>query len=55
MDITNERFQQYEERYKAAFLAFEQAKSMIETKYLAGLKAKSWKLSYANCELTYEK
>ena len=55
MDITNERFQQYEDRYKTAFLAFEQAKSMIEAKYLTGLQAKSWKLSYANCELIYEK
>lgn len=55
VDITNERFQQYEKRYQDAFLAFETAKSNLEKKYLTGLGAKTWNLSYADCELTYEK
>lgn len=54
VDISKERFKQYEEEYKQAFIAFETAKSMIEKKYLAGVNAKTWNLSYDNCELTYE-
>ena len=55
IDISNERFKQYEKKYQEAFLAFEKAKSDLENKYLKDKGAKSWNLSYADCELTYEK
>lgn len=54
IDISNERFLQYEKKYQKAFFEFESAKSDIEKKYLSNLNAKSWNLSYDNCELTYE-
>lgn len=54
VDISKERFKQYEEEYKQAFMAFESGKTMIEQKYLSKLNAKSWSLNYNNCELTYE-
>lgn len=53
MDITNERFQDYEKRYQEAYGAFEREKAKIEKKYLVGLNATSWALDYETCEITY--
>lgn len=53
IDVGNERFLDYEKRYKEAFWAFEKAKKEIENKYLSGINAISWTLDYATCELTY--
>ena len=54
VDITNERFEQYNEKYKQAFVEFEKAKNMIEKKYLSNIKFKYWNLDYDTCELIYE-
>ena len=56
VNISNERFKQYNENYTKAFAAFEAAKAMIEKKYLvsANIKAKMWNLAYDTCELSYE-
>ena len=54
VNITNERFMDYERRYQDAFLAFEKAKSALEKKYLNNLGFKSWNLNYESCELSYE-
>lgn len=53
MDLSNERFQDYEKRYQEAYGIFEREKSRIEKKYLAGLNATSWALDYETCEITY--
>ena len=53
MDLSNERFQDYEKRYQEAYSAFEREKARIEKKYLAGLGATSWALDYETCEITY--
>lgn len=53
MDISNERFQEYERRYQEAFSRFELEKSKIEKKYLKGLKFTSWSLDYETCEIVY--
>lgn len=53
MDVSNERFQEYERKYQEAFETFEKAKSMIEKKYLKNLKQTSWTLDYESCEITY--
>lgn len=53
VDISNERFLAYEEKYKTAFWAFETAKKDIEKKYLTGKNAIDWTLNYETCELTY--
>lgn len=55
VDISNERFLQYEQKYQKAFLAFENEKFNLEKKYLTDVGAKSWNLSYETRELTYEK
>lgn len=54
VNVTNERFLDYDRRYQDAFIAFEKAKSNLEKKYLTNLNAKSWNLNYDNCELSYE-
>ena len=54
VNITNERFTEYERRYQDAFVAFEKAKANLEKKYLINLGAKSWNLNYESCELSYE-
>jgi hypothetical protein len=53
MDISNERFQEYERKYQEAFLNFEKEKTNIEKKYLKGLTYTSWALDYETCEITY--
>ena len=53
MDISNERFKQYEQEYKDAFLAFESAKDMIAKKYVPNLTT-NWSLDYVTCALTDE-
>ena len=53
VNITNERFQDYEKRYKEAYLQFEKEKANIEKKYLKGTNFTSWSLSYEDCEITY--
>ena len=53
IDISNERFQDYERRYQEAFSRFEQEKSKLEKKYLSGKKFISWALDYESCEITY--
>jgi hypothetical protein len=54
VDISNERFKQYNEDYKKAFLEFEKAKFELENKYLSNITADHWNLNYETCELTYE-
>lgn len=54
VNVTNERFADYERRYRDAFVAFEKAKGDLEKKYLINLGAKSWNLNYESCELSYE-
>lgn len=54
IDISSERFTNYEEKYKQAFLNFEKAKNYIEKKYVTPLNiATSWSLDYETCEITY--
>jgi hypothetical protein len=53
MDISSERFQEYQRSYEQAFLAFEQAKTDLQTKYLSNVTASSWSLDYTTCELSY--
>lgn len=53
MDITNERFQEYEKKYQDAYLTFEKEKANIEKKYLKGLNFTTWSLDYESCEITY--
>ena len=54
MDISSERFQQYQEEYFEKFKVFEAAKAELEKKYLSGIKATSWNLDYKTCELSYQ-
>ena len=53
MDLSNERFQDYERRYQEAFATFEKEKANIEKKYLKGINYSSWSLDYETCEITY--
>lgn len=53
VDVSNERFQEYEKRYQEAYLEFEKAKAYVEKKYLSGLNPNSWTLDYESCEITY--
>lgn len=53
MDLSNERFQEYERKYQAAYAEFEAEKAKIEKKYLKGVKFSSWTLDYESCEITY--
>lgn len=53
IDVSNERFQEYEKRYQEAFNRFELEKTKIEKKYLKGLNVASWTLDYESCEITY--
>ena len=53
VNIENERFQDYERRYKEAYFQFETEKANIEKKYLKGTNFTSWSLSYEDCEITY--
>lgn len=53
MDISTERFAAYQAEYNEKFNAFEQAKTDLQNKYLAGIPAVNWNLEYATCELTY--
>jgi hypothetical protein len=53
MDISSENFQRYQTEYQEKFLAFDEAKSLIEKKYLKGVNASTWSLDYKTCELSY--
>ena len=53
MDISNERFKEYEKRHQEAVLAFELAKNELQKKYLSNVKAAHWNLDYVTCELSY--
>ena len=53
MNITSERFQEYQNEYNQKFLDFEAAKNYIQNKYLNGLSVSNWVLNYFNCELSY--
>lgn len=56
MDISTEKFKQYQNEYSKAYFAFEQAKHNIEFNYVNSNmqyneKKISWKLDYNTCEL----
>lgn len=53
MDISGERFAEYEKKYQQAFATFEAEKANLQRKYLSHCKASSWNLDYNTCELTY--
>ena len=53
MDISNERFKEYEKRHQDAVLAFELVKNELQKKYLSNVKASHWNLDYVTCELSY--
>ena len=55
VDISEERKQEYQKEYDEKYFAFEQAKSMIENKYVfpnGKNKQLNWNLDYSSCELT---
>lgn len=52
IEMSSERFAEYEERYKQAFYEFTKAKQYIERKYAAPHNATSWSLDYETCEIT---
>ena len=54
VDVDNVRFKAYQDDYTEHFFAFEQAKGILEKKYLAGKQYSSWRLDYNTCELIYE-
>jgi hypothetical protein len=54
VEISNTRFQDYQNEYTKYFAEFETQKVNLERKYLAGKSYTSWALNYQTCELTYE-
>lgn len=57
INISPERFAQYQKEYDEKYLAFEQAKSKLEKEYVLPVtngKANNWSLDYATCKITIE-
>lgn len=54
MDTQNDTFKRYQKEYQETYVAFNEAKSEIEKKYLMGVNASSWTLDYKTCELRYQ-
>ena len=53
MDISSERFKEYENKHREALLTFETVKNNLQKKYLSNVKASHWNLDYSTCELSY--
>ena len=53
MDISTQRFNEYQKEYNEKYFAFEQAKTYLQTKYLSHLNVIDWTLDYNTCELSY--
>ncbi len=51
MNISTERFKQYQEAYQNTLYAFEIAKQELEKKYLYNFKNPQWKLNYKNYQI----
>lgn len=51
MDVSTERFKQYQEAYQNTLYAFEIAKQELEKKYLYNFKNPQWKLNYKNYQI----
>ena len=55
IDISPERFAQYQKEYDEKYLVFEQAKSQLEREYVLPAvdgKANNWSLDYTTCKVT---
>ena len=55
IDIPEERFIRYQKEYDEKYLAFEQAKGIIEKEYVVPAtegKASNWSLDYSSCVVT---
>lgn len=55
IDIPEERFTRYQKEYDEKYLAFEQAKGIIEKEYVVPAtdgKASNWSLDYSSCVVT---
>lgn len=55
MNISEERIAQYQKEYDEKYLAFEEAKNIIEKDYVIPAiksKASNWSLDYASCIVT---
>jgi len=53
MNISTERFNEYQNDYNNKYLAFEQAKQYLQDKYLSNTPVINWHLNYHTCELNY--
>ena len=53
VEVSADRFAKYQAEYEVKYVAFEQAKTDLQNKYLKGIAAKSWNLDYTTRELTY--
>jgi hypothetical protein len=55
VNVSEERFAQYQKEYDEKFAAFEQAKSNIEKNFVMPAtsgKASNWSLDYSTCDVT---
>ena len=55
INISEERFKEYQKEYDEKYLAFEQAKNVIEKDYIMPTtegKASNWSLDYSSCVVT---
>lgn len=55
VNVSEERFAQYQKEYDEKFAAFEQAKSNIEKNFVMPAtsgKASNWSLNYSTCDVT---
>lgn len=55
INISEERFKQYQKEYDEKFFEFEQAKNEIEKNYVVPAtkgKASNWSLDYSSCVVT---
>ena len=55
INVSQERKAEYQKEYDEKYIAFEQAKMMVEKNYVIPAtsgKALNWSLNYATCEVT---